>query len=207
MRRLRLFSLVAAFVLGMVSVGLAGKFNKVLDIGSAAPSYQGLIGTDDKTHSLADLKDKKAVVIVFTTNHCPVAIACEDRIIELQKEYGPKGVQVVAINVNTGPEDGLDKMKERAQEKGFNFPYLFDPTQQVGRDFDAKVTPQFFVLDQDRKVAYMGLMDDQPLGEEEIKAHYVRDVLDALLAGKAPATPETKAQGCGIRYAPKAASK
>lgn len=201
MTRLGLLSLLAvAGVLSLASVTHAGKFNKVLNVGDTAPNWQGLLGADGKTYALGDYKDKKAIVLVFTCNHCPVAVACEDRIVELQKDYADKGVQVVAISVSDFDEDSMAKMTERAQEKGFNFPYVQDLTKKVGRDYGAAVTPHFFVLDADRKVAYMGLMDDEPLDPAAIKKPYVREALDAVLAGKAPATTETKQQGCSIKY-------
>lgn len=189
--------LAAVLAAGQVS---AGKFNSVLNLGQKAPDFKGIVGTDDKEHSLADYKDADAVVLVFTCNQCPVAIACEDRLIELQKSYKGKNVQVLAINVNNDPGDRLDKMKERASAKGFNFPYLYDPSQKVARDFGAKVTPDVVLLNKDREVVYMGLIDDQPLNEAEVKQAHLRDAIDAVLAGKSPEVAETKAKGCGIKW-------
>ena len=152
-------------------------------IGAAAPDFSGIVGIDDKPHGLADFKDAKLVVLVFTCNHCPVAQAYEDRLVALQKDYRPKGVQVVAVNVNNMPADRLDEMKKRAKQMEFNFPYLYDSTQKIGHDYHATVTPHVFVLDQQRKIAYMGAVDDsQQAGQ--VKKHYLRDALDALLAGK-----------------------
>jgi peroxiredoxin len=107
---------------------------------------------------------------------------------------------VVAINVNTIPEDSLPKMKEHAQEKGFNFPYLFDESQKIARDFGATYTPEFFVLDKDRKVVYMGALDDR---NDPAKAtvHYLEAAVQAALKGEKPPYPETVARGCLIRFA------
>jgi peroxiredoxin len=170
-----------------------------LKIGDNAPDFKGLAGVDGQQHSLADYKDAKLIVVVFTCNHCPIAVAYQDRIIGLQKDYASKGVQVLAINVNNIPDDRLDNMKERAKEKGYNFPYLYDPTQKVGRDYGAKVTPHVFVLDADRKIAYVGAFDDE-YKADQVKLHYVRDAVDALLAGKKPPLAVTKQFGCGIKY-------
>lgn len=170
-----------------------------LKVGDKAPDWKNLIGVDDKQHSLSDYKDAKVIVLVFTCNHCPVAKAYEDRLIALQKDYQDKGVQVIALNVNTIPEDRLDRMKVRAQEKGFNFPYLYDPTQATGHAYGAKVTPHVFVLDSERKIAYIGAIDDN-IDVSKVKRNYLRDALDALLANKAPQTAETKAFGCSIKY-------
>jgi peroxiredoxin len=177
----------------------AGAQASSLKIGDAAPDWSAIIGVDDKPHSLSDYKAHKLVVVVFTCNHCPVAQAYQDRLIALQKDYENKGVQLIAINVNNIPEDKLEKMKERAQSKGFNFPYLYDPTQKIGHDYGATVTPHVFVLDKNRKIAYMGAVDDN-IKADKVKKHYLKDAVDALLAGKAPPETVTKQVGCTIRY-------
>jgi peroxiredoxin len=181
-----------------VAPAQAGKFNKVLSIGDAAPAFEKLIGTDDKPHGLADFKDAKAVVLVYTCNHCPVAQAYEDRLMAVQKEYQSKGVQVVAISVSNLEIDKLDAMKERAGVKGFNFPYLHDPSQKSGASYGASATPHAFVLDARRKVVYMGAIDDE--GSGELKQSHVREALDAVLNGKSPSVTETRPFGCSIQY-------
>lgn len=168
-------------------------------IGAAAPDFSGVIGIDDKPHGLADYKDAKLVVLAFTCNHCPVAVAYEDRLVALQKDYQPRGVQLVAVNVNNLPSDRLDPMKERAKQKGFNFPYLYDPTQKMGHDYGAKVTPHVFVLDRDRKVAYMGAIDDSQAADK-VKTAHLRNALDALLDGQKPPQEVTQQFGCSIKY-------
>lgn len=170
-----------------------------LEIGAVAPDFQRLLGIDDQEHALADYQDAKLVVLVFTCNHCPVAVAYEDRLVALQKDYDEKGVRLLAVNVNNLPADRLDPMKKRAEEKEFNFPYLYDPTQKIGHDYVAKVTPHVFVLDERRNVAYVGAVDDS-MDVEKVKTHYLRDALDALLAGNKPPKEMTKAFGCGIKY-------
>lgn len=191
---------LALALVGLVASTQAGKFNKVLSVGDASPGWADIIGTDDARHALADYADKQALVVVFTCNHCPVAQACEERLITLQRDYGPRGVQLLAVNVNNLDEDKLEPMKTRAAERNYNFPYLYDPTQKIARDFGASVTPQVFVLDAQRRVAYMGALDDNALSPSEVEQHYVRDALDAVLAGKTPPSGETKAKGCGIKY-------
>jgi peroxiredoxin len=176
----------------------AGKFNKALDVGSPAPAWANLEGTDGKRHGLADLKDKAAVVVVFTCNSCPVAVGYEGRVAALARKYADT-VAVVAINVNTGKEDALPAMTERAAKKGFPFPYLYDPSQDVAKKYGARYTPEVFLLDRDRKVAYMGAVDDKATGE--VKARYLEDALAAVLAGKAAPLAETSAAaGCAIRF-------
>jgi len=175
--------------------GYAGE----LKIGQTAPDFQNIIGTDGQKHRLADYKDANLLVIVFICNHCPVAQAYEDRLIALQKGYGPKAVQLVAVNVNNIPADRLDKMKERAKQKGFNFPYLYDASQKMGHDYGATVTPHVFVLDKDRKIAYMGAVDDN-MQAGKVATAYLRNALDALLRGEKPPQEVSKQFGCGIKY-------
>src|SRR5690606_16162913 len=108
--------------------------------------------------SLDDYKDAKAIVVTFTCNVCPVAVAYEDRFVEFTKKYGEKGVKFVAINCS--PSEDLEKMKQRAEEKGFNFPYAYQEDGSAAKAYGAKVTPHIYVLDQDRNVAYIGAFDD-----------------------------------------------
>lgn len=177
----------------------AGEYNKVLKPGDAAPAWSGLAGTDGKEHALADLKDAPAVVVVFTCNSCPVAVGYEDRVIALAKKYEAQKVAVVAISVNNLPADRLPKMTERAKKQQFPFAYLHDPSQEIARKYGATYTPEFFVLDKDRKVAYMGALDDKG-PPADAKTGHVADALDAVLAGKTPAVRETLARGCKVRF-------
>jgi len=200
----RVVATALALVLGLVLVSnaQAGKFNKKLNIGDSAPVFKDLPGTDEKNYSLADLKDKDVVVVVITCNHCPVAVAYEDRIIEFAKKYAssPESkVGIIAINVNNGAADKLDKMKERAKAKGFNFPYAYDESQKIGRSLGATVTPEFFVLNKDRKIAYMGAMDDSQ-NSKNVKKKYLEDAVDALLKGETISTTETAGRGCSVQY-------
>jgi peroxiredoxin len=176
----------------------AGQYNQVLDIGDKAPAWTDLPGVDDHRHSLADLQDRRAVVVVFTCNSCPYAVDVEDRLKSLAEDYRSRDVAVVAINVNKVPEDRLPAMKRRAEEKAFTFTYLFDESQQIAKDYGAKYTPQFFVLDEDRRVVYMGSLDDSP-GGDDVSKRYVADALKAILAGNRPEVTETVPIGCRIR--------
>jgi peroxiredoxin len=178
-----------------------GKFNKVLSVGDPAPAWEDLPGTDGKKHSLADLKDKEVVVVVFTCNSCPIASDYEPRVLAFARKHGGPGskVAVVAINVNTVKEDSLPEMTKRAEKKKYPFPYLYDATQQIARKYGATYTPEFFVLDKDRKVAYLGAMDDKS-PPAEVKLHHLEAAVEAALAGKPAPTGETLARGCKIRF-------
>ncbi len=192
----RLAAAAAAIIL--VAGGCYAAESK-LKIGDAAPDWSGIVGVDDQKHALADYKEAKLVVLVFTCNHCPVAQAYQERLIALQKDLQPKGVQLVAVNVNNFEADRLEAMKKRATEKGFNFPYLYDATQKIGRQYGALVTPHVFLLDKDRKIAYIGPVDDQKK-VDKVKIHYLRDAIDALLAGKTPPQSVATPFGCNIKY-------
>ncbi len=175
------------------------EFNEAVSVGEKAPDFSDLPGIDGKKHSLGEYKKAKAVIVVFTCNHCPVAMDYEDRLVALQKEYGKRGVQLVAICANTEEENSLDKLKERAESKKFGFPYLRDLDQKTGRAYGAAKTPHVFLLNGDREIAYMGAIDDNAT-PEKISKHYLRDAIDSVLSNKEPTTKETQPFGCGIRY-------
>ncbi|WP_020471172.1 thioredoxin family protein [Zavarzinella formosa] len=182
----------------LVAPLFAGEFNKKLNIGDNAPAWKNLPGVDGKNHSLADIKDRDYVVVIFTCNSCACSEEYEDRIVAFTQKYADR-VAVVAINVNTIPEDKLDAMKKKAAKKKFTFPYLYDETQQIARDYGATYTPEFFVLNKERKIAYMGAMDDKT-NVTEVKDKYLEAATDAILAGKTPPKAETVARGCLIRF-------
>jgi thiol-disulfide isomerase/thioredoxin len=193
----------------MAMLVATSSFAAELKIGDAAPDWSGIPGVDGKKHSLADYKQAKFVVLAFMCNHCPVARDYEERLIALQKEYKSKGVQVIAACVNDLDEDRLPGMKERAAGKDlgrwrtnkepFNFPYVYDETQKIGRDYAATATPHVFVLDGKRKIAYAGAVDDNQ-NLKRVKEHFLSDALDALLAGKQPPKTVTKEFGCSIKW-------
>ena len=180
------------------AICVAGEFNPTLSINDKAPAWKDLPGVDGKKHSLADIK-KKVIVVVFTCNSCPYAVDYEDRLVRLADKYKKKDVQIIAINVNKVPEDSLAEMKKRAKAKDFQFPYLFDETQKIARDFGATYTPEFFVLNKDRKVVYMGAMDDST-DSTKVKLHYVQSAIDGVLSDKPIEKKETVAIGCRVRY-------
>jgi len=196
---IRLLSIASVMVALSSSLASAGKFNKVLSVGDAAPEWKDLEGTDGKKHSLADFAGKEVLVVVFTCNSCPVAVGYEDRIIAFAKANAEK-VAVVAINVNTIKDDSMPEMVKRAEKKKFPFAYLLDPSQEIAKKFGATITPEFFVLNKDRKVAYMGALDDKsPPGEPTTK--YLDAAVKAVLEGKPATESETVAPGCRIRFA------
>lgn len=162
-----------------------------------------LKGTDGKIHSLKDYDDKRVIAIVFSCNHCPYVIASEREYVELQNEFGPKGFQLIAINPNEDknyPQDSFDEMVRRAKEKGFNFPYLRDETQEVAKAYGAGRTPEFFIFDEERKLRYHGRINDNPREHEKISRHDVKEAIAALLEGREVEVPITNAIGCSIKW-------
>ncbi|MCO8122744.1 thioredoxin family protein [Stieleria sp. TO1_6] len=191
---------LANFYLPIGTTAQAGKYNTTLDIGDKAPAWKSLPGTDGKEHSFDAVSDAKVIVVAFTCNSCPYAVDAEDRLQQLTNTYRDRGVSVIAINVNTVQEDLLPAMKQRAEEKEFSFPYLFDESQEIAKQFGAKYTPEFFVINQQQQIVYMGSLDDSPDGREVTKT-YVADAIDAVLAGKQVTVTETVPVGCRIRFA------
>lgn len=162
-----------------------------------------LPGVDGETHKLADYEEKEAVAVIFTCNHCPYARAWEDRIVSIQDDYGSSGLQVIAINANDAekyPDDGFPQMKQRAKEKGFNFPYLHDESQEVARAYGAERTPEVFLFDAARKLAYHGAVDDNYDDPDAVRDAYLRDAIEAVLSGERPSTPHTSPVGCTIKW-------
>lgn len=195
--------LAALLLGGLVVAGTvrAGIYNSVLNLGDAAPAWTDLPGVDGRKHALADLKDKDVVVVVFTCNSCPIAVDYEDRILAFHKKHcGPdQKAALVAINVNTIKENKLEVMKERAKERGFTFPYLFDGSQKIARDYGAIYTPEFFVLNKQRRIVYMGAMDDKNT-EKLAKENFLEPALRSALKGEPAKIGETLGRGCRIRF-------
>lgn len=174
------------------------------EIGDKAADFK-LKNVDGNMVSMADFKDAKGFIVIFTCNHCPYAKAYESRIIALDKKYKAKGYPVIAINPNdpeVNEEDSYELMKVRAQEKGFTFPYLFDEGQKVYPEYGATRTPHVFILHKEGKdfiVKYIGAIDDNHEDEDAVKNKYVESAIDNLMAGKDPSPEKTKAVGCGIK--------
>lgn len=190
-----------------------------IPIGEKAQDF-ALHGIDERAYTLESFDDKKILVIVFMCNHCPYVQACWDRLIALQNEFGPRGVQFVGINSNDEaqyPDDSFAMMKEFAKQKGHNFPYLRDETQQVARAYGAVCTPDIFVYDEVRHLAYHGRIDDnwsdvksdsdprRRVGASEqepakVKKRELAEALDALLQGKKPSREQKPSMGCSIKW-------
>jgi len=194
-----LLSLVA--VAAITIPALAGKYNKAISVGDRAPDFSGIpaiYNGQDASLSLSDLKED-IVVLAFLANHCPVVQAYEDRLIDFVSDYKDKGVRVVGVSVNDIDEDRLPGIRKYTKEHKSNYIYGYDESQAMGRAYGATNTPQFFVLDKERKIRYTGTLDDNQR-EDKVTKTYLRDAVDALLKGQNPPVDESRPQGCGVRY-------
>lgn len=175
------------------------------DVGDMARDFS-LKNVDGKMVSLADYKDAKGFIIVFTCNHCPYAKLYEQRIIDLHKKYASQGYPVIAINPNDPvkqPDDSYENMQKRAKEKGYPFVYLFDDTQDIAKAYGATRTPHVYILNKVKdkyQVAYIGAIDDNPQSASDVETMYVENAIDAMKNGKKVAISSTKAIGCTIKW-------
>jgi peroxiredoxin len=168
-----------------------------------APPFD-LPGVDGQQHSLDDYTDKPALAVVWSCNHCPYVQAWEGRMIALQREFGDRGFKLVAISSNDAdnhPEDSFEAMKERAAQQGFNFDYLYDESQSVLNAYGAERTPEVFLFDRDRRLVYHGAIDDSR-EEDEVTERYLRDAIEAVLAGEEPPVSDTPPLGCTVKRKP-----
>jgi len=191
----------------VASPAFAGKYNKVLNIGDKAPSFDALPAVNgdaaDTSVSLADVKED-VVVVAFLANHCPAVVATEDRFIDLAKQFKGQSVKVIGISVTAAPGqkevDDIPAIKSNVKKKGYNFVYAYDESQASGKAYGAAATPTVIVLDKARTVQYMGALDDSTMNEAKVSKTYVKDAVTALLASKEVEVKETRPQGCGISY-------
>lgn len=186
---------------------------QTITIGTDAPDFS-LPGVDGKTYTLKNFSQSKVLVLVFTCNHCPDARAARGKVIALHNDYKNKGVAVVAISGNDDKAlrldeigysvygDSLEDMKNVAAEEKYTFPYLYDgSTQKATKAYGAVATPHVFIFDAQRKLQYTGRIDDARRSRKNIGTPYVRNAIDALLAGKKITTPTTRAFGCSTKWA------
>jgi thiol-disulfide isomerase/thioredoxin len=206
-----LLTIVPMLLMGSFAVGQnAHPEPKTLEIGSQASDFT-LKGVDDKTYTLADFSKSKVLVVVFNCNHCPTAQAYQDRLNEIYNKYTPKGVALVVISSNSSKSlnlweqgwsdlgDSFEEMKIRAKDKGFKFPYLYDgDDQKTAIAYGPMATPHAFVFDKDRKLQYVGSIDESM---EKGKGELLKNAIDAILEGRKIEKPVTKVFGCSTKWA------
>jgi peroxiredoxin len=172
-----------------------------LALGTQAPGFD-LPGVDGENHSLDSYGDAEALVLVQSCNHCPWVQAWEGRLSSIARDYVDRGVRVVAISSNDAvshPEDSFEEMQARSAAQGFAFDYLYDEPQAIARALGSERTPEVFLFDRGRRLVYHGAIDDDR-DETAVEQHYLRDALDAVLAGEEPAVSETPALGCTVKW-------
>lgn len=173
-------------------------------LGFRAPAFtlRDVVTGENKT--LAELKSQTGTVIIFMCNHCPFVRHILDKLVEVAKTYGEKGISFAGINSNdvrNYPDDSPEKMRELAIAKGFSFPYLFDETQEIARTYDAACTPDFFVFDGHLNCVYRGRFDAVRPGQETpVTGRDLKDALDALLSGKPVSADQKPSLGCNIKW-------
>jgi peroxiredoxin len=173
-----------------------------LEIGDPAPEFS-MLGTDDRTYSLADFEDASVLVLVFTCNHCPAAQGMEDRLKVFHENFTPQGATLVAINSNEDvnhPTDSFEHMKLRKAEEGLPWTYLRDEDQSVAFAYGALRTPHFYVFDSMRMLRYTGRFDENPFDDEQATTHELVDAVKALLEGGGPQVPVTNPLGCNVKW-------
>ncbi len=208
--------LLTFVLLSMMAAPLYAQSHPILALGSAAPAFS-LPGVDGKIHKLSDYAASPVLVVVFTCDHCPVAQVYEQRIEKLYKDYGPRGVAVVAIQGNdpkaltideldsSDTSDTLAEMKIRVAWKHLHYPYLYDgATQSVARAYGPQATPHVFIFDRSRLLRYEGRFDDN-FRIEKVTVQDARNAVDALLAGKPVPVDHTAAFGCSTKWQEKEA--
>jgi peroxiredoxin len=173
-----------------------------LPLGTPCPDFR-LPSVEGKPVARDDLAAAKALVVMFICNHCPYVQAVEDRIIALGREYGPRGVQLVGICSNDPtdyPDDRPERLLARWRDKRYGFPYLIDESQAAARAFNAVCTPDLYVFDGDRNLAYHGRLDDDWQHPGKVKRRELAAALDEILEGSAPSAPQTHSIGCSIKW-------
>jgi peroxiredoxin len=172
-----------------------------LAVGEVAPQFE-LPATDGRTYAPGDGDGAAATVVVFTCNHCPYALAWQDRLAQAAVDYEDRGVRFLAINPNDAdryPRDSFEAMKERVAREDWTMPYLYDATQEVAHAYGAKTTPDVFVLDSERRLRYRGA-PDADYDDPAERAMWLREALDAVLAGSDPPRLETRPVGWSSKW-------
>jgi peroxiredoxin len=162
-----------------------------------------LKGVDGKNYSLKDFENSKILVIIFLCNHCPYVKAVTGRFVKFQEDYLNKGIRLIGISSNdteTYPEDSYPNMIEFAEEKGFNFPYLIDETQETAKKYDAVCTPDIYVYDDKRVLRYRGRLDDNWQEADKVTAADLRKAVDCILEGREIDFEQVPSMGCSIKW-------
>ena len=173
-----------------------------IDLGTPCPDFD-LPAVDGNRYKRDDFGDKDILIIMFICNHCPYVVAVEDRLVQLRIDFEGTGAQMVGICSNDPinyPEDSFENLKKRWQAKNFGFPYLHDLEQTAAKNFGAVCTPEFFVYDSERKLAYHGRLDDNWQDSTAVTHRELKEAVDALLRGERPSPNQIPSMGCSIKW-------
>jgi peroxiredoxin len=173
-----------------------------IPLGTPCPDFD-LPAVEGRRYTLQDFEKSDVLVVMFICNHCPYVQAIEDRLLALAHSYEPAQVQFVGICANDAenyPDDSFDNLKKRWQAKGYGFPYLHDEAQTVAKSFRAVCTPDLYVYDRDRKLAYHGRLDDNWQQPTRVTKREMKEAIDALVAGGKPAENQVPSMGCSIKW-------
>lgn len=176
--------------------------SKDLQIGMTAPSFQ-LPDTEGQLVSIDDLSYSKGFLVAFICNHCPYVIHLADHFAQLAKEYQEKGIAFVAISSNdveNYPDDSPEKMKSEKALRGYEFPYLYDESQEVAKAYQAACTPDLYLFDQDKKLFYHGQYDSSRPGKGEATGEDLRKAMDSMIEGKSIDFKVRPCMGCNIKW-------
>lgn len=184
---------------------MARVHSNMVPLGSPAPDFHLPDTISDKNISLAAIRGAVATVVMFICNHCPFVVHVNPELVRLANDYKNKGIGFVAISANdvvTHPHDAPDKMKEKALELQYPFPYCYDETQEVAKAYNAACTPDFFIYDKELKLVYRGQLDDaRPGNDIPVTGKDIRQALDCLLEGQQPVPAEQRPSiGCNIKW-------
>ncbi len=178
----------------------------MLPLGTALPDFSLVDAASGSRVSADDLADRSALLVMFICNHCPFVKHVVDELGRLGEDYLPRGVGIVAINsndVDAYPQDGPEHMKRLVEREGWEFSFLLDETQEVAKTFGAACTPDFFLFDADRCLAYRGQLDDsRPGSGRPVTGRDLRAALEAVLAGEPVPEDQKPSIGCNIKWRP-----
>ncbi len=191
------------------SIVIAGKYNSIIDIDDPMPEFSNLPSTNGTDISSDDIKED-VVILVSLANHCPWVRGMDKDLVTLTKSFSGQSVRIIGLSMNHREEDRLPAMKVHAEKNRYSFDYIFDESQELGRKLGATRTPEYFVFNKERKLAYTGALYDSPAkmnADGKVKhingepsQFYVHDAVTALLVGKEIHTKETRAHGCSVKY-------
>jgi peroxiredoxin len=183
---------------------MAATPSAMMPLGTTAPDFTLPDTVTGKNMSLNTLRGKKATLVMFICNHCPYVLHINDELVKVAKQYQPLGVSFIAISSNdvlNYPQDGPDLMKIHAEKSGYTFPYLYDESQDIAKDYEAACTPDLFLFDHELKCFYRGQFDSsRPKNDVPVTGKDLRLALEAVISGQMPPMVQVPSIGCNIKW-------